>query len=67
MVAVCTLLRRPEVRLLTLLDTGGIGKTRLSLQVAMEMRETFADGVCFIQCLILYGNMVKYVLQYKYV
>ncbi len=47
-VAVCTLLRHPEVRLLTLLGTGGIGKTRVSLQVAVEMRETLADGVCCV-------------------
>lgn len=42
------LLLRPEVRLLTLLGTGGIGKTHLALQIATEMRERFTDGVCFV-------------------
>jgi len=46
--ATCALLLRPELRLLTLLGTGGIGKTRLSIQVANELRTGFADGVCFV-------------------
>jgi predicted ATPase/serine/threonine protein kinase/DNA-binding CsgD family transcriptional regulator len=45
--AIEAMLMRPEVRLLTLLGTGGIGKTRLALQVATQMRAFFADGVCF--------------------
>ena len=46
--AIEAMLIRPEVRLLTLLGTGGIGKSRLALQVARRMRAFFADGVCFV-------------------
>src|SRR2546421_4082056 len=46
--AAATLLKSPEIRLVTLLGTGGIGKTRLSLQIAEEMRKYFIDGVCFV-------------------
>ena len=46
--AICTLLQSSTSRLVTLLGTGGIGKTRLSLQVAVEMRQHFVDGVCFV-------------------
>jgi predicted ATPase/transcriptional regulator with XRE-family HTH domain len=41
------LLRR-EVRLLTLVGAPGIGKTRLGLQVAANVRGAFADDVCYI-------------------
>ncbi|HEV2579293.1 MAG TPA: NB-ARC domain-containing protein, partial [Ktedonobacteraceae bacterium] len=35
-------------RLLTLTGTGGIGKTRLSFQIAREMQPHLADGICFV-------------------
>jgi predicted ATPase/class 3 adenylate cyclase len=47
--AVYTLLMQKHVRLVTLTGPGGVGKTRLALQVAANVADAFEDGVYFVE------------------
>lgn len=48
-------LLRPHVRLLTLVGTPGVGKTRLALALGAQVREDFTQGICFV-CLSCIDN-----------
>lgn len=48
-VAVRMLLGSEETRMVTLTGPGGVGKTRLALQVATELGEAFPDGVFWVE------------------
>jgi predicted ATPase/transcriptional regulator with XRE-family HTH domain len=46
--ALGTMLRRDDVRFVTMTGAGGTGKTRLAIAVAAEMADVFPDGIAFV-------------------
>ncbi len=46
--ALHTIIASPQIRLISLIGPGGVGKTHLAVQLASQVTESFPDGIFFI-------------------
>ncbi len=46
----------PTYRLITLVGTGGVGKTRLAIEVGQQVKASFPDGVWFVSLVAIKGG-----------
>jgi predicted ATPase/transcriptional regulator with XRE-family HTH domain len=54
--AIGRLLHDPQCRLVTLIGSGGIGKTQLAIQLVTQQQGTFADGGAFVSLAPVVGR-----------
>jgi predicted ATPase len=47
--AICAYLQAVDVRVVTIAGAGGVGKTRLAIEVARALRYDFEDGIYFVE------------------
>lgn len=66
--ALSNLMNHPDTQLISVIGAGGIGKTRLAIRVAQQMRSAFRDGVRYVflhpeKGTVPSGNSIRHLAQ----